>query len=111
MKKVVNINAQLDTGLKAFNESPYPTLGIVTLFIYVGIQILKIICYAIYENKYYNLLIGKLWIHDMHYVASTLHHLLKYECNGLIHYVLIDSNIFEFCKDTSLHHEIIIPLN
>ena len=68
----------------------------------IGVRTLATKFQVVEFRLYYNMILGRPWIHDMEAIPSSLHGRLKFEYQGKVHTILGDPkpytlyNVFDF---------------
>lgn len=107
--KAVNSTNQIT--IKAYDDEEHSSKGTVILPLRIGPVTKDVVCQVLDLDLTYNILLGRLWIHEMRAVPSTYHQCIKFPHNGVEVTVNGDPNPFIYCNNLRSHTETIIPSN
>lgn len=83
------------------------TLCIVTLPIKIGLVTIPTLVHVMQGPLSYNLLLGRLWIHALGAVSSTLHGSIKFVANNQVVTIKVDPEAMHLCQVVAARHALV----
>lgn len=95
--------------IHGFDNVGRQALGTIVLPLRLGPVTVPTLVYVMEKKLPYNLLLGKLWIHVMGAVSSTLHKSIKFICNNKVVIVKVDLDVICLCEMATISQASLVP--